>query len=253
MSLKSGVAAPLLPTGPVKRPTYPKRLSSEVAMNSEEQTLIDGLFSRLKDAERTSAPRDAAAQARIKEHLSRQPDAPYYMAQAILVQEAAVNQLNRQLQERDEQLQKLQSELGQARGQASSSSTGGGFLSGIPGGGAPRPSPPASSGWRDGPGVNPPSAAQSGYAAAQMPRGSGFLGGALQTAAGVAGGVMLAEGISSLFSHHDQPQEIVEVMHEDQAAQEHDQGDWQQQDSRYVSDNSFDDGGDSFSEDDSFI
>jgi hypothetical protein len=71
-------------------------------------------------------------------------------------------------------------------------------------------------------------------------------------AAGVAGGVMLAEGISSLFSHHDQPQEIVEVMHEDQPAQEHDLGDWQH-DSRYVSDNSFDDGGDSFSDDDSFI
>ena len=221
-------------------------------MNSEEQTLIDGLFSRLKDAEHSSAPRDAAAEVRIKEHLSRQPGAPYYMAQAILVQEAAVNQLNRQVQERDEQLQKLQAELAQARGQASSSSTGGGFLSGILGGGASRSSQPASSGWRDGPGVNPPVAQQPGSAAPQMPRGSGFLGGALQTAAGVAGGVMLAEGISSLFSHHDQPQEIVEVIHEDQPVQDHDQSDWQQ-DSQYVSDDSFDGGGDFFSDDDSFV
>ena len=31
----------------------------EVAMNSEEQTLIDGLFSRLQQAETEAAPRDA--------------------------------------------------------------------------------------------------------------------------------------------------------------------------------------------------
>jgi hypothetical protein len=37
----------------------------------------------------------------------------------------------------------------------------------------------------------------------------------LKTAAGVAGGVMLAEGISSMFHHNQQPQEIVEVI-EDQ-------------------------------------
>ena len=35
-------------------------------MNSEEQTLIDGLFSRLQQAETDSAPRDALAEARIK-------------------------------------------------------------------------------------------------------------------------------------------------------------------------------------------
>ena len=39
----------------------------EVAMNSEEQTLIDGLFSRLQQAETDSAPRDAQAEARIRE------------------------------------------------------------------------------------------------------------------------------------------------------------------------------------------
>lgn len=222
-------------------------------MNSEEQTLIDGLFSKLKDAETASAPRDAAAEARIKEHLTRQPAAPYYMTQAILVQEAAVNQLNRQVQERDEQIRKLQAELQQARGQSSSAPAGGGFLSGIFGGGSSsRPSQPPAGGWRDGPGLAPPPAQQPGYAAPQqVPRGGGFLGGALQTAAGVAGGVMLAEGISSLFSHHDQPQEIVEVIHDDQPV---DQGDWQPQNSQYVSDDGFDDSGsDLFSDDDSFV
>jgi hypothetical protein len=197
-------------------------------MNSEEQTLIDGLFSKLKSAEAASAPRDAQAEARIKEHLSQQPAAPYYMTQAILVQEAAVNQLNQQVKQRDEQIQELQAQLQQARAQAPAPAQSGGFLSSIFGGGAaqpqPRPAspPPASGGWRDGPASPPPysGAPQGNYAAPPpqqapaAPIGSGFLGGALKTAAGVAGGVMLAEGISSLFHHNSQPQEIVEVIEE---------------------------------------
>ncbi|NER66417.1 DUF2076 domain-containing protein, partial [Pseudomonas sp. MAFF212427] len=73
-------------------------------MNHEEQTLIDGLFGRLQQAEREGVPRDVQAQARIAEHLQQQASAPYYMAQAILVQEAAIKRL-------DEQNQQLQAEL----------------------------------------------------------------------------------------------------------------------------------------------
>ncbi|MFJ4145361.1 DUF2076 domain-containing protein [Pseudomonas sp. NPDC089734] len=229
-------------------------------MNSEEQTLIDGLFSKLKSAETTSAPRDAGAEALIKDHLARQPAAPYYMAQAILVQEAAVNQLNQQLKQRDEQIQQLQAELQQARGQSTSAPASGGFLSSLFGGSAPRapqpqaqPAPTATGGWRDGAGFNPPPSQPGNYAPAPAaPRGSGFLGGALQTAAGVAGGVMLAQGISSLFGHHNQPQEIVEVIH-DEPVQTHDSGGWGQQDQQYMADDSYDDGGDLFSDDDSFV
>jgi hypothetical protein len=195
-------------------------------MNSEEQTLIDGLFSRLKQAETEAAPRDAQAQARIMEHLAQQPSAPYYMTQAILVQEAALKRL-------DEQNKQLQKDLEQAKAQVTTTAPGsGGFLSSIFGSGArepqaaPRQAPaPASSGggWREPsnsfanqPGVAP----QQGYAppppaAAPARAGSSFLGGALQTAAGVAGGVMLAQGISSLFNHHSQPQEVVEVIKEE--------------------------------------
>ncbi|MBC3957193.1 DUF2076 domain-containing protein [Pseudomonas triticifolii] len=228
-------------------------------MNNEEHTLIDGLFSKLKAAETASAPRDAGAEALIKDHLTRQPAAPYYMTQAILVQEAAVNQLNQQVQQ-------LQAELQQAKGQAASAPASGGFLSSLFGSSAPRaPQPqaqpaPAGGGWRDGAGYNPP-AQQGGYAppppAAAAPMGSGFLGGALKTAAGVAGGVMLAEGISSLFSHHSQPQEIVEVIHDSPAQDQFsntDQSNWgQQQDSQYTADDSYNDDGGMFSDDDSFV
>ena len=214
-------------------------------MNSEEQTLIDGLFGKLKQAEADSAPRDAQAEALIKDHLARQPAAPYYMAQAILVQDVALKQLEAQNRQRDEQIQQLQAELQRNKAQPAPAQGGGGFLSSIFGGGSrePQAQQPASSfsrpaspqpsagGWRDnGPAAPAPYSApqqnnapqQGNYAQPQQqapaaPMGSGFLGGALKTAAGVAGGVMLAEGISSLFHHNSQPQEIVEIIQQEPA------------------------------------
>ena len=89
--------------------------------------------------------------------------------------------------------------------------------------------------------------------------------GALQTAAGVAGGVMLAQGISSLF-HHDNPQEIVEVIKEEPAQASdnvgwNDSGDAQQvsndswNDQGGLADAGYDSSGDSgfFSDDDDFV
>lgn len=219
-------------------------------MNSEEQTLIDGLFSRLQQAETDSAPRDAQAEARIKDHLTRQPAAGYFMTQAILVQEAAIKSLDEQNKQQAQQIQQLQAELQQARTSAPAPSSGG-FLSSIFGGGSrdPQPAqspPPSTGGWREParPSFNsqPPQqnfgapqqpqqnygAPQQNYAPQQQaPIGSGFLGGALKTAAGVAGGVMLAEGISSLFRGHQQPQEIVEVIKEEPAqVNDHSGNDW---------------------------
>ncbi|WP_433898551.1 DUF2076 domain-containing protein [Pseudomonas sp. PSE1(2024)] len=203
-------------------------------MNSEEQTLIDGLFSRLQQAETEAAPRDALAEARIKEHLTRQPAAGYFMTQAILVQEAALKSLDEQNKQLTQQVKQLQAELQSAKSQsAPPASSGGGFLSSIFGGSSPRPAPtqsaPASTGgWREPApqqnfgapapqqnfGAPPPGYGQQQAAPAA---GSSFLGGALKTAAGVAGGVMLAQGISSLFHHNQQPEEIVEVIKEEPA------------------------------------
>ncbi|MEB6588433.1 MULTISPECIES: DUF2076 domain-containing protein [Pseudomonas] len=251
-------------------------------MNTEEQTLIDGLFGRIKQAEDPSQPRDVQAQACIEEHVRQQPAAPYYMAQAILVQEAAIKRL-------DEQNKQLQAELQQARAQAETaragnsapSNGGGGFLSSIFGSGgrsaAPavqpqRPAAPVASagGWREpsAPGFSRPQAQQSGFGAAPARGGaSSFLGGAMQTAAGVAGGVLLAQGISSLFNHHSQPEEVVEVIKEepvpasdsggwnDQGGQQQvaDNGGWGSEQGGYAdTDYGSDDGG-FFSDDDSYV
>ncbi|HKS13497.1 MAG TPA: DUF2076 domain-containing protein [Pseudomonas sp.] len=214
-------------------------------MNTEEQTLIDGLFTRLKQAEDPKQPRDAQAQSRIDEHVRQQPGAPYYMAQAILVQEAALKRL-------DEQNRQLEAELKQARAQAQSQAAapgqGGGFLSSIFGAGsrtpAPEPQRPASAapagggGWREparGFSQQQPPAYGAAPAAAGRAGAGSFLGGALQTAAGVAGGVMLAHGISSLFEHGGQPEEIVEVIKEEPAPAS-DSGGWNQDDQQHVAD-----------------
>ena len=188
-------------------------------MNHEEQTLIDGLFGRLKQAESEGAPRDAQAQARIAEHLQQQPSAPYYMAQAILVQEAALKRL-------DEQNRQLQADLNQARAQvAATAPSSGGFLSSIFGGGGSQrqePQPgygqqrPAGQPWGGGGGA-PQGYPQQGYpqqpgyppqqqggpwgGQPQAPaRGGGFMATALPMAAGAAGGMLLGSALSNAFA-----------------------------------------------------
>ncbi|CAK9884078.1 MAG: hypothetical protein XXXJIFNMEKO3_00459 [Candidatus Erwinia impunctatus] len=177
-------------------------------MQLEEQQLIEGLFNRLKQAESQSAPCDSEAEKLIQQQLQRQPQAPYYMAQAILIQEAALKQLNARVEE-------LEKRLAQAPQQSS-----GGFLSGLFGGtGTPTAqTTPAGNAWNN----NPP--APQSAPAAPASSGRGFLGGALQTAAGVAGGVVIADMLTSMF-HHSQPEEIVNIINEPSPpAEEFDRG-----------------------------
>ncbi|MFR0693400.1 DUF2076 domain-containing protein [Enterobacterales bacterium AE_CKDN230030158-1A_HGKHYDSX7] len=233
-------------------------------MNSEEQSLIDGLFTRLRDAEAQTAPRDAQAEAQINRHLVQQPAAPYYMAQAMLIQEAAIKRL-------DQRVKELEAQAQQSR------PSSGGFLAGLFGGGQSQEPRPAQAQRRpDGWGqtrFSQPGGAQANYAgspaasnpndwrpaqapaAAQAaPQGGGFLRGALQTAAGVAGGVMVANALTSLF-HSSQPQEIVEVIQEQPEPSNFDDSSLQEGD-RYAdsgfSDTNYDDGG-GFSDDSSFF
>ena len=233
-------------------------------MNSEEQTLIDGLFSRLQQAETDSAPRDAQAEARIKEHMTRQPAAGYYMTQSILVQEHALKSLDAQNKQQAQQIQQLQDELQRAKSAQAAPASGGGFLSSIFGGGSRDPQPaqsaPASSGggWREParPSFGQP-APQQNYQQPQQPAaapiGSGFLGGAMKTAAGVAGGVLLAEGISSLFNHNSQQPQVVEEIIREEPAPASDNGNWGNDDQKFAGNDSWgsDNASDSFADSDS--
>ena len=230
-------------------------------MQSEEQRLIDGLFSRLKEAEAHSASRDASAEERIAQHVSAQPAAPYYMAQTILIQEAAIKQLNDRIQALESQVSQLQP-------------SSGGFLSGLFGGGGSSrgsdPIPGAEQYGRPQASSQPQYAPQQhqSYAPQAAARGGGFMAGALQTAAGVAGGVVLGNMLTNMFSG-SHPQEIVNIIEEKPqpdadapAAQDAAAGDdpFRQGDDQFLADNTWNDdfdagfGDDDFgSDDDSWV
>ncbi|WP_413734949.1 DUF2076 domain-containing protein [Sodalis sp. RH21] len=185
-------------------------------MQSEEQRVIEGLFQRLKQAEQQSGPRDAGADRQIKEFVRQQPAAPYYMAQSILIQEAALKRLHQQVQQLEAEVTALKN---------APAPSGGGFLSNLFGGGAKASRPQPAPAWNNqqqqppagGYGGQPtPPPGYNGYAQGYgqppaQPRGGGFLAGALQTAAGVAGGVVLGNMLTGMF-HNTQPEEIVNVI-----------------------------------------
>lgn len=138
-------------------------------MDRNDQQAIQSLFGKLGDVERQSPPRDAQAEAFIREQVAAQPAAPYYMAQTIVVQEQALEAA----QARIEQLE-------QAR-------PSGGLFSSLFGGGSRQP-------------PRPRRAQQQPYQPDQMQRGGGgFLAGAAQTAMGVAGGVLLGNAIAGML------------------------------------------------------
>ncbi|WP_369788786.1 DUF2076 domain-containing protein [Rouxiella sp. WC2420] len=190
-------------------------------MQSEEQRLIEGLFSRLQQAESNTAPRDAEAERLIQSCVSKQPSAPYYMAQSMIIQEAALKRMNAQVQELQQQVAQLQSQAQNSKPQST------GFLAGLFGGGNSQPQNSQSSGNAPIPGTqnngwgNNAAPQQPAYQQAPQqpayqqapaaPIGSGFIGGALKTAAGVAGGVVLADMLTGMF-HHSQPSEIVNIV-----------------------------------------
>lgn len=173
-------------------------------MQSEERQLIDGLFSRLKQAESQTGQRDPAAEQLIKLRLQEQPGAPYYMAQAILIQEAAMKKLSDRVTE-------LENRLAQQQQQPPQQSSGG-FLSNLFGGGS-RQQASQQPVWNNAPAQQPQQQPYYNQAPATPSRGTGFLGGALQTAVGVAGGVVMADMLTSMF-HHSQPEEIVNIINE---------------------------------------
>lgn len=145
-------------------------------MNRDDQQAIEGLFGRLAEAERSAPARDPEAETFIAKAITAQPGAPYYMAQTIVAQQAA-------LEHSQARVKALEAE---ARERPAG---GGGFLAGLFGGGAQRPAP---RGQASGPASTALRQNHHG--------GGGFLAGAAQTAVGVAGGVLLGNAIAGMFA-----------------------------------------------------
>lgn len=183
-------------------------------MSPDERNMIQGLFDRLRQA--SGQQRDHEAERFIADQVRAMPTAPYFMSQTMIVQEQALEAQNARIQELEGQVQELQAS--QASSQASGS---GSFLGGIFGsakspaqtGARAAGSVPAAGARQGGPwgSAQPSMAPYQGQAPMQQAPmqqapmapagggGGGFLKGALATAAGVAGGAMLYDGIKGMM------------------------------------------------------
>ncbi len=178
-------------------------------MTSEEHDLITGLFNRLQTADTSNqTPKDQEASQLIGQLTGQQPSAPYLLVQTLLVQEHALSNATTRIKQLEQQVQ-------QAQQTAQKPTASGGFLSGLFGHSSqPAPGPSAGVQQRQMPAQGTPAG---GYA--QQPSappfpttanmapsaGGGFLKGALGTAAGVAGGALLFEGVQNLLGHNAGP------------------------------------------------
>lgn len=161
-------------------------------MDHQDRQAIEQLFGKIAQVEREATPPDTQAADFIRSQINQQPNAPYYMAQTIVVQDQALSSAQGRIQQLEQEL-------------ASRPPGGGGFLSGLFGGGQARPHPRQPYQPQSMHGMPPHSAPGTGGMAPGMgsmaPRGGGgFLAGAAQTAMGVAGGVLLGNMIASAFS-----------------------------------------------------
>ncbi len=178
-------------------------------MTPQEKDLIQNVFERLSRS--GVGQKDAEAEALIRDNMQRIPDAPYGLVQAVIVQEIGLGQANARITE-------LQRQLDEARAASHPQPSGGGsFLAGagpwgggsvpragaapVPQPAAPMPSPAGGAAWGQPPaGYAPPPVA--GGWAQQPSAAGGFLRNAATMAAGVAGGTLIAEGLSSMFGGH---------------------------------------------------
>ena len=130
-------------------------------LTRQDRDAIDGLFERLEEAERRGGPRDADAEALIRQKIARQPAAPYYLAQTVVVQQEALKEAERRIRELEGHSRQLDDRRGP---------------------------------WDREPTYDDRRQVGGGFG------GGGFLAGAAQTALGVAGGMMLGSLIGSIFS-----------------------------------------------------
>src|SRR5579863_8094404 len=183
----------------------------EIRMTPEERQMLSGLFDRIRAS--AAGPRDQEADSFINDSMRATPAAAYVMAQTVLVQQQALEAAARHISELE----------AQAKAQPAAAPEGG-FLGNLGrslfGGSAPQAAAPQQPydprGYERDPGpayapqrpayAPPPSYApapppQSGPWGAP-PQSGGFLHGALQTATGVAGGVLLGNALGGLFGGH---------------------------------------------------
>jgi len=173
-------------------------------MTPEERQLIGGLFDRMRGYRLPE--KDSEAEALINERARGVPDAAYMLVQSVLIQEQALQEADKRIKALEEQARTLET------GVPERTATSGSFLGGLFGGGRAVSEPPRGGsvpqiGSRAAPSAYdaqrpwmPPQGAQQAAPAPQAaPGGGGFLRTAMATAAGVAGGVLVAGAIRDMM------------------------------------------------------
>jgi hypothetical protein len=164
-------------------------------------------------------PIDPEADRLIADLFTRYPEARYRLTQLAFVQEHALAEAQNRIKRLEWEVQQAQQAAQQAQQAAQQAASqpqpSRGFLGGLFGGASAPPPQPPQGVWGQGPGANqpPPYAQQQppppppqyapGYQQGMFQRpGSGFLGSALTTAAGVAGGLVVGNALMDMFSPH---------------------------------------------------
>lgn len=167
-------------------------------MTPEERQLIQDLFDRMRSY---GAPeKDREAEDLINRAVRANPDASYLLVQSVLVQEQTLQQADQRIRELEDRVRDLEE-------QAQPRRSGGSFFGSSPwgrseparGSSVPqvgRSAPAASSSFG---GARPWSQPGQPAPAPAPAQGGGFMRTALSAAAGVAGGMLLADGIRSMM------------------------------------------------------
>src|SRR5258708_10296246 len=172
-------------------------------MTPQEQDLITQLLARLKQTD--VQDKDAEAEALIKAGVAAQPDVPYLLVQTVLIQNMTLEAAQAHITELEQKLAAAQ------QAAAKPTSFLGGRTGSVPASPAAAPPAAAPSPWGSRqapaappaqPGATPPPGGPGGMGQGMGMGGGGFLRTAAATAAGVAGGALLFQGISSLFGGH---------------------------------------------------
>ena len=149
-------------------------------MTPQEQTMLEEFLQRLTTVQ--GVAKDADAERLIRQRLADHPDATYLLVQRCLLQQQA--------------LENAKNEIARLQGQAANQG-GGSFL-----GTAQQPDWGRANAMPQATMAPTPAAVQAAGPAAAASRAPSFLASAATTAAGVAGGMFLFEGIESLIGGH---------------------------------------------------
>jgi hypothetical protein len=189
-------------------------------MEDQEKQLIEGLFHRLKNTELHSNDRDEQADELIQKLVKKQPFSSYYMTQTILIQETAIKKMSIQIEELKKRIEEL-------KNHNSTKKTS--FLSNFFKSNSSAENKSLDDNvWKNdmrrqshhiNPNISSPVAQQTPI----ITRHSSFLSNALQTATGVAGGMILGNMLMNVFSHSKPEEEVMDTInHHESSVIDHD-------------------------------